>query len=129
MNTRVLTALVHSFTHRDNPSGNRNSNIAFQRDLDERLEADGEYQANPSLHRLCYLVSDLIHHWEKLEMQSRRMSGSTSSQSSADKGKQSKSYKARDQIKDPPTSPCQGARIADFGHILISMNEASEMVV
>ena len=31
MNTRVLTALVHSFTHRDNPSGNRNSNIAFQR--------------------------------------------------------------------------------------------------
>ena len=48
MNTRVLTALVHSFTHRDNPSGNRNSNIAFQRDLDERLEADGEYQANPS---------------------------------------------------------------------------------
>ena len=51
MNTRVLTALTHSFTHRDNSNGNRNSNIAFQRDLDERLEADGEYQANPSLHR------------------------------------------------------------------------------
>ena len=108
MNTRVLTALAHSFTHRDNPNGNRNSNIAFQRDLDERLEADGEYQANPSLHRLCYLVSDLIHHWEKLEMQSRRMSGSTSSQYSADKGKQFKSDKGRDQVKDPPTSRCQG---------------------
>jgi hypothetical protein len=87
MNTRVITALAHSFTHRDNPHGNRNSNIAFQRDLDERLEADGEYQANPSLPRLCYLLSELIHHWEKLEVQSRRMSGSTSSQSSADKGK------------------------------------------
>ena len=86
MNTRVLTALAHSFTH-----GNRNSNITFQRDLDERLEADGEYQANPSLPRICYLESELIHHWEKLEMQSRRMSGSTSCQSSADKGKLSKS--------------------------------------
>ena len=75
MNTRVLTALAHSFTHRDNPNGNRNSNIAFQRDLDERLEADEEYQANPSLHRLCYLVSDLIHRWEKLEMQSRHHKG------------------------------------------------------
>jgi len=56
MNTRVLRALTQSFTHRDNPHGNRNSNIAFQRDLDERLKADGEYQANPSLPRLCYLV-------------------------------------------------------------------------
>ena len=108
MNTRVITALAHSFTHRDNPHGNRNSNIAFQHDLDERLEADGEYQANPSLPRLCYLVSELIHHWEKLEMQSRRMSGSTSSQSSTDKRKLSKSDKCRDQIKDPPTSRCQG---------------------
>ena len=109
MNTRVLTALAHSFTHRNNPSGNRNSNIAFQRDLDERLEADGEYQANPSLHRLCYLVSELIHHWEKLEMQSRRMSGSKS-----DKGK---------------ISNISLSRIADFGHIQISMNEASGTVV
>ena len=41
-------------------------------------------------------------------MQSRCMSGSTSSQASADKGKQSKSDKARDQIKDLPTSYCQG---------------------
>jgi hypothetical protein len=85
-----IPALAQSFTHCDNPHGNRNSNIAFQRDLDERLEEDGEYQANPSLPRLCYLMSELIHHWEKLEMQSQRMSGSTSSQSSADKGKQSK---------------------------------------
>ena len=108
MNNQVLRALAQSFTHRDNPHVNRNSNIAFQRDLDERLEADGEYQANPSLPRLCYLLSELIHHWEKLEMHSRRMSGSTSSQSSADKGKLSKSDKGRDQVKDPPTSHCQG---------------------
>ncbi len=108
MNTRVLRALAQSFTHRNNPHGNRNSNIAFQHDLDERLQADGEYQANPSLPRLCYLVSKLIHNWEKLEMQSRSMNGSTSSQSSADKGKLSKPDKGRDQIKDPPTSHCQG---------------------
>ena len=36
------------------------------------------------------------------------MSGSTSSQYSADKGKQFKSDKGRDQVKDPPTSRCQG---------------------
>ena len=48
MNNRVLGALAQSFTHRDNPHGNKNSNIAFQRDLDERVEADSEYQADPS---------------------------------------------------------------------------------
>ena len=41
-------------------------------------------------------------------MQSRRMSGSTSSQSSAEKGRQLKSDKGRDQTRDPPTSRCQG---------------------
>ena len=41
-------------------------------------------------------------------MQSRRICGSTSSQSSADKGKQFKSDKGRDQIKDSPTSRCHG---------------------
>ena len=40
-------------------------------------------------------------------MQSRQ-SGSTSSQSSADKGRQFKSNKGRDQTRDPPTSRCQG---------------------
>ena len=62
----------------------------------------------PSLPRICYLVTELIHRWEKLEMQSRRMSGSTSSQSSADKGNQSKSDRGRDQNKDPTTLHCQG---------------------
>ena len=43
MNSRVLKGLSQSFTNRDNPHGNRNPNIAFQRDLDELLEADGEF--------------------------------------------------------------------------------------
>ena len=60
MNERVLKGLSQSFTHRDNPHGHGHSNIAFQRDLDELLEADAEYQDNPSLARLCYLVADLI---------------------------------------------------------------------
>ncbi len=75
MNERVLKGLAQFFTHRDNRHGHGNSNIAFQRDLDELLEADNEYRGNPSLARLCYLVADLINCWEKLEMQSRRITG------------------------------------------------------
>ena len=85
MNERVLKGLSQSFIHRDNPHGHGNVNIAFQRDLDELLEVDVEYRDNPSLARLCYLVADLINRWEKLEMQSRRISGSTSTQSFSNK--------------------------------------------
>ena len=77
---RFLTTLSQSFTPRDNPHGNRNPNIAFQRDLDELLETDGEYRGSPSLPRLCYLVAELIHRREKLEIQSQRLRGSTSNQ-------------------------------------------------
>jgi hypothetical protein len=112
MNSRVLKGLSQSFTHRDSPHGHGNLNIAFQRDLDELLEADSEYRDNPSLPRLCYLVAELIHRWEKLEMQSRRTSGSTSTQSSADKGKHSRSDRGRNRTEDPlggqPTSHCEG---------------------
>jgi len=48
MNERVLKGLAQFFTHRDNRHGHGNSNIAFQRDLDELLEADNEYRGNPS---------------------------------------------------------------------------------
>ena len=96
MNSRVLKGLSQSFTHRDNPHGNKNPNIAFQRDLDEILEADGEYRESPSLPRLCHLVADLIYRRERLEMQSPRMSGSTSSRSSSDKAKHSSSDLGRD---------------------------------
>ena len=41
-------------------------------------------------------------------MQSRRMSGSTSSQSSIGKGRQFKCDKGQDHTRDPPTSRCQG---------------------
>ena len=97
MNSRVLKGLSQSFTHRDNPHGNKNPNIAFQRDLDEILEADGEYRESPSLPRLCHLMADLIYRRERLEMQSRRMSGSTSSRSSSDKARHSSSDRGRDQ--------------------------------
>ena len=72
MNIRVLKSLSQSFTHRDNPFGNRNHNIAFQRDLDDFLETDGEYRDGSTLLRLCYLGAELIYRWEKLESQSRR---------------------------------------------------------
>jgi hypothetical protein len=75
------------------------------------LEADVEYQDNPSLARLRYLVADLINQWEKLEMKSRRISGSTSTQSSSDKGKHSRAERGRHR-DDPagglPTSHCEG---------------------
>ena len=48
LQTRILTRLAQSFIHRDNPYGNSNPNIAFQRDLDQTMEADDEYRTNPS---------------------------------------------------------------------------------
>ena len=44
MNERVLKSLSQSFTHRKNPHGHGNAKIAFQRDLDELLEADNAYR-------------------------------------------------------------------------------------
>ena len=91
LQTRILTRLAQSFTHRDNPYVNFNPNIAFQRDLDEAMEADDEYRTNPSLPRLCHLLAELAYKWEKIESQSRRMSGSTSTQS-LDTKKKTSSY-------------------------------------
>jgi hypothetical protein len=88
---RILKSLAQSFTHRENPYGNSNPNIAFQRDLDEAMEADDEYRATPSLPRLCHLLAELAYKWEKIESQSRRMSGSTSTQSSDTRKKTSSS--------------------------------------
>ena len=93
---RILKSLAQSFTHRDNPYGNSNPNIAFQRDLDEAMEADAEYRTNPSLPRLCHLLAELAYKWEKIESQSRRMSGSTSTQSSDTRKKTSSFERDRD---------------------------------
>jgi hypothetical protein len=46
------------------------------------METDDEYWTNPSLPRLCHLLAELAYKWEKIESQSRRMSRSTSTQSS-----------------------------------------------
>ena len=112
LQTRILTRLAQSFTHRDNPHGNSNPNIAFQRDLDEAMEADDEYRTNPSLPRLCHLLAELAYKWEKIESQSRRMSGSTSALSSDTKNKTSSYERDRDhdkvQPKPIPGTHCMG---------------------
>ena len=104
--------LAQSFTHRDNPYGNSNPNIAFQRDLGEALEADDEYRTNPSLPRLCHLLAELACKWEKIESQSRHMSGSTSTKSSDTKKKTSSDDRDRDhdkvQPKPIPGTHCMG---------------------
>ena len=61
LNKCVLKSLSQSFTHRDNPHGNSNPNIAFLRDLDKLIEADGEFSDSPSLSRLCSLVAELVY--------------------------------------------------------------------
>ena len=103
LNKRVLTSLSQSFTHRDNPHGS-----SFQRDLDELLEADAEYSDNPSLSRLCSIVAELAFRWEKLERQGRRMSGSSSSRPSTDKGKHSSSDRVTTQALDKDDLRCEG---------------------
>ena len=99
---RILKSLAQSFTHRGNPYGNSNPNIAFQRDLDEAMEADDEYRTNASLPRLCHLLAELAYKWEKIESQSRRMSGSTSTQSSDTRKKTSSSDRDRDRDRVQP---------------------------
>ena len=58
---RILKSLAQSFTHRDNPYGNSNPNIALKRDLEEAMEADDEYKTNPFLPRLCHLLAELAY--------------------------------------------------------------------
>ncbi len=99
LNIRILKSLSKSFTHRDNPHGGSNPNIAFQLDLDELIEADSEFSSNPSLPRLCSLVAELVHRWEKLDMQSRRMNGSSSTSTSASIRSNSSSDRTIDQAQ------------------------------
>jgi len=115
LNKRALRSLSQSFTHRENPHENSNPNIAFQRDLDELIEADGEFSDSPSLSRLCSLVAELVHRWEKLEMQSRRMSSSTSSRITTDKGKHFSSDRGKDYAPMTDDLHCMGCNRS--GHL------------
>ena len=76
------------------------------------MEADDEYRTNPSLPRLCHLLAELAYKWEKIESQSRRMSGSTSTQSSDTRKKTSSYDRDRDhdkvQPKPIPGTYCMG---------------------
>ena len=66
------------------------------------MEADDEYRTNPSLPRLCHLLAKLPYKWGKIESQSRRMSGSTFTQSSDTKKKTSAYDRDRDHDKTQP---------------------------
>jgi hypothetical protein len=63
---------------------------------------DDEYRTNASLPRLCHLLAELAYKWEKIESQSRRMSGSTSTQSADTRKKTSSSDRDRDRDKAQP---------------------------
>ncbi len=111
LNRRILKSLSKSSTHRDNP------NIAFQRDLDE---ADSEFSSNPSLPRLCLLVAELVHRWEKLDMQSRRMNGSSSNSTSASIRSHSSSDRTVDQAQRRDDLYCMGCNRT--GHLREACN-------
>jgi len=92
----VLKDLARCFTNRSNPWHNDKSNFNFKRDLNLMIEADREYLDNPTLSRLCAMVADLIHRWERLTHESFRMRGVNSSGSAPSHGKQPKIQKSSD---------------------------------
>jgi hypothetical protein len=66
------------------------------------MEADDEYRTNPSLPRLCHLLAELAYKWEKIETQSRCISGSSSIQSSDTRKKISSYDRDRDHHQAQP---------------------------
>ena len=71
---------------------------------------------------MCYevTVAELVHRWEKLEMQSRRMSSSASSSTSASIGKHSSSDRAKDHAQRRDDLHCMGCNRT--GHLRESCN-------
>ena len=65
-NTLGSVAVDICKTNRSNPWHNDKPNVNFQRDLNLMIEADREHLENPTLSRLCAMVADLIHRWERL---------------------------------------------------------------
>jgi hypothetical protein len=90
---KVLEDLARCFTNRSNPWHNDKPNVNFQRDLNLMIDGDREYLDNPTLSRLCAMVAELIHRWERL---SYRMRGVNSRGSAPSSGKQPKSQKSND---------------------------------
>ena len=69
----MLKDLARCFTNRSNPWHNGKPNVNFQRDLNLMIDADREYLDNPTLSRLCAMVAELIHRWERLTHESYHM--------------------------------------------------------
>ena len=60
---KITKGLVVCFTHRDNPHGSTARHVQFQRELDEMIQEEG-YFSNPTVERLCEIVTRLILQWE-----------------------------------------------------------------
>ena len=108
-NYEILKELARCFTSKDNPAGSSKSNIQFQRDL-TMIKADRNYYKNPTLERLCAMVAGLLHIWERLAMESNRMSGHTPSRPSSTQG-MSKTAKSR----EDQTTTTVGTRLRERG--------------
>ena len=104
-NDEILKELARCFTNKDNPAGSSTSNVQFQRDLNTIIKADSDYYANPTLERLCAMVTGLMHRWERLTAESQRMSGQTLSAASG----RSKAAKAKE---DQPTTSVEATKKA-----------------
>ena len=96
-NDEILKELARCFTNKDNPAGSSTSNVQFQRDLNTIIKADRDYYANPTLERLCAMVTGLMHTWERLTAESHRMSEHTLSGSSSSTGRNKASKTREDQ--------------------------------
>jgi hypothetical protein len=61
----ILKLLRRCFTCHDNPSRNTQANRQFQRRLEEMLDQDRTYKADPSVERYLYHLTMLIAEWER----------------------------------------------------------------
>jgi hypothetical protein len=117
--TSVIKGLRQCFTNRDNPWKSSPSNESFQRDLDEIVEADGDFRRNPSLFGLLDMEAELVHRWEKLTQQFHSRTQGLGASASVAKGKYSKQLGSSDYNKHAKSHDnydlCQGCN--RFGHL------------
>ena len=97
--TSVIKGLRQCFTNSDNPWKSSPSNESFQRDLDETVEADGDFRRNPSLFGLLDMEAEHIHRWEKLTQQFHSRTQGLGASASVAKGKYSKQSGSSDYNK------------------------------
>ena len=89
-NEEILKDLARCFTSKDNPAGTSRPNVQFQRDLTTTIRADSAYYSNPTLGRLCEMVTSIMHRWERLTAETNRMGGHVTSGSTVTANKAKK---------------------------------------